>query len=164
MVAAAITAALAFGSLSCDSLDDDRVPVAPVNIVFPTVAEWNVYGVSGALTWKRFIREQRVPSNFPYVATTYTGFGGVLLVCDVAGTPKAYDLSCPVERKQSVRVFINTDDEHLAECPECGSRYNVFSLDGHPVSGVAAEKGYALRDYNVGPGMAGEYMVVSFKR
>ncbi len=161
---AAVCAAIIFSGLctSCHSLDDERIPVQPVNIVFPTVAEWNVYGVSGAMTWKSFIRQDRVPANFPYTASTYTGFGGVLLVCDVLGNPQAFDFSCPVERKQNVRVFINTEHEHLAECEECGSRYNVFSLLGHPVSGEAAEKGYALRRYKVGGGFGGEYMVVRF--
>lgn len=83
-------------------------------------------------------------------------------MCDVLGTPQAFDLSCPVERSKDVRVFINEDNEYLAECPKCHSTYNVFSLLGHPVSGEAASKGYALRRYRVGTGRAGEYMVVSF--
>ncbi|MBD5234265.1 MAG: hypothetical protein HDS65_08835 [Bacteroidales bacterium] len=161
---AALCAAIILpGLASCHSLDDDRVPVQPVNIVFPTVAEWNVYsGVSGALTWNRFIRQERIPSKFPYTANTYTGFGGVLLVCDVLGNPQAFDLACPVECRQNVRVAVKVDDEHLAVCPECGSKYNVFSLMGHPVSGEAARKGYALRRYRVGPGLGGDYMVVSY--
>ena len=28
---------------------------------------------------------------------TYTGFGGILLVTDMSGSPLAYDLACPVE-------------------------------------------------------------------
>ncbi len=148
---------------ACNTVNDDRVPVQPVNIVFRTVADWNVYGVAGALEHRSFIRDKRQPANFPYTEMTYTGFGGVLLVSDVMGTPMAYDLSCPVERRRNVRVFINDEAEHLAECPECGSRYNVFSLMGYPVSGEAADHGYALRRYRVTQGAEGQdYRTVRF--
>ena len=160
-MATAVTIVAAAAVYSCHSLDDDRIPVQPVNISFATVADWNIYGVNGALEWRRFIRSDRIPPNYPYTAMTYTGFGGVLLLCDVLGNPQAYDLACPVECRQDVRVFINTEDEHLAECPECGSKYNVFSLMGHPVSGIAATRGYALRRYCVGAGRV-DYMLVSF--
>ena len=145
----------------CEHLDDDRIPMEAVNIVFATPADWDVYGVAGAMSWKRFIRSERIPRDFPYTAMTYTGFGGILLLSDVLGTPQACDLACPVERKADVRVEVQPDDEFLAECPECHSRYNVFSLTGHPVSGPAADRGYALRRYRVGS-MNGNYMVVSY--
>lgn len=158
IVLAAIVALIA---ASCHTIDDDRIPVTPVNIVFNTVADWNIYGVTGAMDYRLFIRDQRKPANFPYTAMTYTGFGGVLLVSDVMGNPQAYDLSCPVEARKDVRVEI--DDEMLAHCPKCGSTYNVFSLQGHPVGGKAAEMGYGLRHYHVGPGRdASAYMVVSY--
>lgn len=154
-------AAIVFIFTSCHTIDDDRIPVHPVNIVFNTIADWNVYGVAGAMDYKYFIREQRKPANFPYTANTYTGFGGILLVSDVMGNPQAYDLSCPVEAENNVRVAV--DDEMLARCPKCGSTYDVFSLQGHPVSGRATELGYGLRRYMVGPGRANSaYMVVSF--
>lgn len=144
----------------CDSVNDDRVPVRPVQIAFGTVAEWNIYGVGGALDYRRFIRDERIPANYPYTANTFTGFGGVLLTCDVLGNPKAFDLSCPVECKQTVRVEVNTD-EYVAECPVCHSTYDVFSLPGTPLSGPAADKGYALRRYRVGPSQGGAYMLIS---
>ena len=157
-----IAAAAVLVCTGCDRLDNERIPVEQVNIVFQTVADWNIYGANSALTWNTFIRSERKPANFFYTAQTYTGYGGVLLVCDVLGNPQAFDLSCPVERSKDVRVFINEDNEYLAECPKCHSTYNVFSLLGHPVAGEAARQGYALRRYRVGAGRAGEYMVVSF--
>ena len=153
-----LCAAAVFGG--CDTLDDDRIPPAAVNIAFPSVAEWDVYGVSGALDHKRFIPEQNLPKGFFYTASTYCGFGGILLVGDVLGVPHAYDLSCPVERSTTVRVRINTET-NLAECPKCHSTYDVFSLTGHPVSGEAASKGYGLRHYHVGPGRGTVYMLIS---
>ena len=160
LLATAIAAA-AMAVAACHHLDDDRIPVMPVNIVFATPADWDVYGVHGALSYKSFIREQRVPRNFPYTALTYTGYGGVLLLCDVRGVPQAYDLSCPVEHKADVRIAIDEDDEFLARCPTCGSTYDVFSLTGHPVGGPAAKDGYALRRYSVGA-QGSNYMVVSY--
>lgn len=144
----------------CDRLDDDRIPVAAVNISFPTVAEWNVYGVASALDYRSFIPEQHLPKGFYYTASTYCGFGGVLLVGDVMGTPQAYDLACPVECRRDVRVRINTES-NLAECPQCHSTYDVFSLYGHPAGGEAAQKGYGLRRYRVGPA-SGSYMLISY--
>lgn len=160
--AAYIVGAFAALMLSaCHHINDDRVPATAVNILFPTVAQWNIYGVAGAMDHERFILEKRIPGNFPYTAMSYTGYGGILLVSDVLGDPKAYDLSCPVECKRDIRVEIDTD-KMLARCPKCGSTYDVFSLLGYPVGGPAAEKGYGLRRYYVGPGRDGSYMQISF--
>lgn len=130
--------------------------------MFNTEADWVIYGVPGAMSYKRFIREDRVPASFPYTASTYTGFGGVLLLSDVMGNAQAYDLACPVECKATTRVHIVPEDEFLAECPVCHSKYNVFSLAGHPVSGIAAERGYALRKYFVGSGRGGAFKRVGY--
>lgn len=160
-MAVAVTLVAAAVVSGCKSVDDDRVPVMPVNIGFATVADWNIYGVNGAMDWNVFIRSERRPSGFFYTEATYTGFGGVLLVCDALGNPLAYDLACPVECRQDVRISVNPDDNYLAECPECHSRYDVFSLYGNSVSGPAADRGYGLRRYSVGPGRGGEYRVVT---
>lgn len=146
---------------SCHYIDDKRVPVAPVNIEFPTVAQWNIYGVAAATDYQYFILDKRQPANFPYTASSSTGFGGVLLISDVHGIAHAYDLSCPVECKRDVRIKINKETM-LAHCDDCGSDYDVFSLEGYPVAGVAAERGYGLRRYYVGPGRDGMYMTVNY--
>ncbi|MDE5628289.1 MAG: hypothetical protein K2I69_01875 [Muribaculaceae bacterium] len=157
---AAASVALTLGA--CQTIDDNRVPYAPVNLSFNTMADWNVYGISGALDYRSFIRDKRLPANYPYTASAYTGFGGVLLVGDVLGEPVAYDLACPVECKKDVRVVIDTEDM-LARCPQCGSSYNVFSLRGHPVSGPAAQNGYGLRTYHVTVRTAGTpYALITY--
>ena len=143
----------------CDKLDDDRIPLMPVYIAFETAADWDVYGVAGALSSKEFIKDKRLPRNYPYTALSQTGFGGVLLLTDVLGSPAAYDLACPVERNRQFLVEVDPDDEYLAVCHECGSKYNVFSLRGHPVEGPAARHGYALRPYSVGK-RGNSFMVV----
>lgn len=156
MVAIIVSAAMAF--VSCHHVDGHRLHVGYVNITFLTVGDWNFYGVSGAAQHKRFILQEKIPTGFPYTALSSTGVGGVLLCTTYTAEPVAYDLACPVECRSDVRVFVNENNE--AECPRCHSRYYIFESPGHPISGPAAEDGFSLQVYRVGPGPRGEYMVV----
>ncbi len=146
---------------ACDKLDDTRVPNLPVHLVFNSVADWHTWGLGGATDHKRFIISdtERVPSGYPFTALDRTGFGGILLVEDVNGNIIPYDLACPVECKSTVRVRID-EDTFTAECPQCHSTYDVFSLYGHPLSGPAARDGYGLRRYHASRGNV-PYMVIS---
>ncbi len=154
-----LAAWLAIGGLSgCHSVDDDRIPWAPVSIPFQNVGEWNTYGVGGATDTRRFIKSEKVPSGFPYTVAMATGFGGVLLVCDYNNAYLAYDLACPVERKQTTRINVDTS-ENVGRCPVCGSTYDIFRTGG-PLSGPAATEGYALTRYIVSAGFSGEYMLI----
>lgn len=148
------------GFAGCHRLDTKRIPPAPVWVAFNTVADWNMYGVPGAMTHRRFIKEERVPGNFPYTATSHTGFGGLLIVGDVHGAPRCYDLACPVECRADVRIRVDTDILQ-ARCPVCGSVYDIFSNYGVPVAGKAAELGYGLQQYYIGAGSQGQYMVAT---
>lgn len=132
----------------CDTVDNKRLPAVPVQIVFSDPGGWITYGVSGAMQSRRFIRTLKVPADFPYTSTTFTGYGGVLLVSDVFGNPQAYDLACPVEGKADVRVEIDKETS-VAKCPKCKSSYDVFANEGSPLSGDAARLGYGLTRYNV---------------
>ncbi|MDE5997517.1 MAG: hypothetical protein K2G77_04810 [Muribaculaceae bacterium] len=153
---------------SCNQIDDDRIPSLPVYIDLSGAGMWNTYGVSGIGISRNFIKHQGVlsPSNFPYNANTYVGFGGVLLIGGVdpftsePNVPLAYDLSCPVECSQTVRVTI--DSEKLeAVCPVCGSHYDVIMAGGSPVSGPAltGKYKYGLRRYSCDPGQGGGYII-----
>lgn len=148
----------------CDSVDDERIPYAPVHITFPTVADWNIYGVKGdAADYARYIYSYpttRIPANFPYTANDYTGYGGILLVTDVMGNLSAYDLACPYEVKPTIRVIV-PDGELYAECPHCGSTFDIYTNHGNPRTGPAAERGYALKRYSVVSGGALEYRIVT---
>ncbi len=148
-----------FSTASCRHADDDRIPWADVRISFNSPAEWEIYGTPAAMDYQRFVRPERIPADYPYTALTYTGFGGVLLVADVMGTPQAFDLACPVEVRYDVRLFIN--DDFKAECPVCHSTYDVFLNYGTPLSGPAAQKGYSLKRYRVVDGSASEYRLVT---
>lgn len=158
--AAAVSAVMALCLLcACHHIDNHRLNVAYVNVTFLTVGDWTIYGVSGAGQHKRFILQDRIPSGFPYTAMSATGLGGVLLCTTYTTQPVAYDLACPVECKANIRVFVNDDNE--AECPKCGSRYDIFQLPGYPIAGPAARDGLGLQVYSVGPGPQGEYMRIS---
>lgn len=153
-----------FGLAGCDSvhLNYNRVPRTSVYVPFTTESEWHEYGVGGALQSRRFIRQERVPGNYPYPDYSYTGYGGVLLTCDVMSAIHVFDLSCPVERRPDVRIVIGSDN--FARCPQCGSVYDVFQIErnpGDPVSGPAFAEGYGLRSYRLLYGVDGRYALIS---
>lgn len=153
---------------ACNQVDDDRIPSLPVYINLSGAGMWNSYGVAGVGIHRQFINWQGVlsPSGFPFTANTYVGFGGVLLIGGVdpftsePNVPLAYDLSCPVERSQTVRVFIDSDNLE-AVCPQCGSRYDVVTAGGAPVGGIAltGTYKYALRRYYCDPAQGGGYII-----
>lgn len=153
---------------ACNQVDDDRIPSLPVYIDLSGSGMWNTYGVSGIGISRNFINYQGVlsPSGFSYTVNTYVGFGGVMLVGGVdpytsePNVPLAYDLSCPVECSQTVRVYI--DSENLdAVCPVCASHYDVIMAGGSPVSGPAltGKYKYGLRRYVCAPAQGGGYII-----
>ncbi|MDE6085539.1 MAG: hypothetical protein K2G40_03950 [Muribaculaceae bacterium] len=152
--------ALAVFSEGCRHLDTDRIPPAPVRLSFTTLNEWDIYGTPGAMNHKRYIKSERIPANFPYTALSQTGFGGLLLVGDIFGAPRAYDLACPVECRSDVRIVVD-EETGKARCPKCHSVYDIFTNYGQPLEGPALRDGYGLRQYYVGAGNQGEYMVVT---
>lgn len=169
LAAAAATLCLlpaAFLSAGCSRVDDDRIPSMPVAINLADPGLWNIYGVSGTGLWRTFIKDLNVPSGFPYSANTHTGFGGVLLIGGVDpfdGTtdqPLAYDLSCPVECRRDVRVYIE-ENSLDAVCQLCESRYNVLTGGGTAISGDAYDHKprYGLRRYQCIPGQLGGYII-----
>ena len=153
---------------ACNQVDDDRIPSLPVFIDISGAGLWNTYGVSGVGISRNFINSDGIvsPSGFPYNANSYVGFGGVLLIGGVdpftgeSNVPLAYDLSCPVECRQNVRVAINADNLE-AVCPVCASRYDVLTAGGAPVGGPAltGDTKYGLRRYVCQPGRGGGYII-----
>ena len=102
MAAGALSAAI----VSCSKVDDNRIPPTRVNIQFRNVGEWDIYGNPAACSAKIFDKEKGIPAAAFFTATTFTGFGGVMLVADPTGEFRAYDRACPVEaRRDAVVVF-----------------------------------------------------------
>lgn len=151
---------------ACHEVEDERIPRMPVSINLTGAGMWNTYGVAGTGLYREFIKQERVPSNFPYSEATYTGYGGVLLIGGMdpftsePDVPLAYDLSCPVERSRDVRVYVSPDNLD-AVCPVCHSHYNVITGGGSPVSGPAltGQIKYGLRRYQCLPGNGGGYYI-----
>ena len=158
-------------SVACHTIDDDRIPNMPVNIAIADAGMWNIYGVSGFGSNRNFIissGSEREPAGFPYNSKSATGFGGVLLIegidpfTAVSAVPLAYDLACPVERLPEVRVVVNPET-YFAECPVCGSCFDVTLGAGAPVSGMAAtgKYKYGLKQYSCVPSQAGGYYITN---
>lgn len=150
---------------SCHEIDDDRIPSYPVSINLGEAAMWHTYGVSGYGIHRQFIKQLREPAGFPYLERSFTGFGGVLLIGGMdpfstqTNIPLAYDLACPVERKQDVRVKIDPST-YEAICPVCGSVYDITMSGGSPISGPAYKDRYGLRRYKCLPGNGG-YLITN---
>ncbi len=101
-----------------------------------------------------------MPADFPYTDMDRTGYGGLLLSMDAMGNLVVYDLACPYEVRPTVRLTV-PEGEPYAQCPECGSTYDIYTNYGHPRSGPAADKGYALRRYSAVWGGSLEYLVIT---
>lgn len=154
--------------LSCNQVDDDRIPSLPVYINLSGAGMWNTYGVAGVGIYRNFINAgtTQSPAGFHFTANTYVGFGGVLLIGGVdpftteTNVPLAYDLSCPVERSPEIRVTVDADNLE-AVCHKCGSHYNVITAGGSPVAGPAltGDTKYGLRRYVCSPGQGGGYII-----
>lgn len=149
-------------STGCHSVDDERIPYCEVRLTFTTIGDWHKYGVGGAGESKRFIlaNNLRQPIDFPFSVMDRTGYGGLLLSMDALGNVIVYDLACPYEVRPSIRIRV-PEGETYAECPECGSTYDIYTNYGHPLSGPSAQHGYALQRYNAIFGGALEYLVIT---
>lgn len=149
-----------FVTSSCHTVNDERIPAMPVRLTFHTQGDWIVHGVAGAGDYKIYNRVKGIPVDYPYTALDATGYGGVMVVCDVSGEYAAVDVACPVEASPDVTVYV-PKGELYAQCPKCGSTFEVFSNCGYPRTGLAAERGYALTRYHVSYGGSNEYIVVT---
>lgn len=132
-------------------------------VPFATVGDWHIYGVSGATQSRRFIKSQKVPSNYPYTDVCATGFGGILLVYTNYNEYLAFDLSCPVEHSTKTLVYVD-NETFYAKCPVCGSTYDIFftpTAPGYPMSGPARTDGYGLTIYRVAFGVDGNYALIT---
>lgn len=144
---------IALTTQSCHEVDSDRIPAASVYVDLSY--NWEIYGVHSMGEYRYFIRGNKStnsePANFPYNADARTGFGGLLLTCDAQNQPLVYDMACPYERTQNIRVRIDSEDFNVAECEKCHSRYNVTEFFGSAISGPAKDHRYGLTRYVAQP-------------
>lgn len=74
--------------------------------------------------------------------TDRIGYGGILVYSGFDGSYYAFDMSCPYEAKQNIRVYPN--DTGQAVCEGCGSVFDIGYGIGNPSSGKAKQ---ALKRY-----------------
>lgn len=73
----------------------------------------------------------------PIQATDRVGYGGVLAYVGFDGNYYAFDLACPYEAKQNVKVTPNELGQVV--CETCGTVYDISYGIGNPVKGPAKE-------------------------
>lgn len=137
-------------TVSCDTVDSDRIPPVNVNIAFSTIGDWELYGVSGAGMYRLFIESERQPAGFPYKGLEGTGYGGLLLIADPMGQNLVYDLACPVCIPTVSRIVPDTEASTAGvfKCNRCGSSYDAYA-GGAPHSGQAVKDKYGLQRYHI---------------
>jgi len=101
---------------------------------------------------KRNIFTQSLGSmgNYLYVtksniATDRLGYGGILVVHAYDDNYYAFDLACPVELNQNIRVG-KPDLSFICKCDSCGERYDLSLGLGVPLNHISKE---TLRRYKV---------------
>jgi nitrite reductase/ring-hydroxylating ferredoxin subunit len=74
--------------------------------------------------------------------TDRIGYGGILVYTGFDGSYYAFDMACPYEAKQNIRVYPNNAGQ--AVCEGCGSVFDIGYGIGAPSKGLAKE---ALKRY-----------------
>lgn len=125
-------------SNSCDRSDESIVPSYPVFIELRTDNTASaLVSPGGYMIFTKISNEAKA-----------IGYGGVLIIRGVTEQNEiyAYDLTCPVENKQSVKLTIQ--DGIKLHCSKCGSEFGNI-LYGNPVAsaGQAMEQKRTLRRY-----------------
>jgi nitrite reductase/ring-hydroxylating ferredoxin subunit len=130
---------------SCTKTIESPIPYARVNLKLDL--RYEDKDLKGAYFHKEFTSARNAGES--------VGYSGVLVVCGFENIYYAYDLCCPHEASQKIRVVAN--DIGQAVCPECGTVYDTGYGSGSPVEGVSK---YPLRRYTISP--YGDELVIQF--
>lgn len=90
----------------------------------------------------------------PVQATDRIGFGGVLVYVGFDGNYYAFDLACPYEAKQNIKVTPNELGQVV--CETCGTVYDISYGIGNPKTGPSKE---ILKRYKVS--LQGDVLYIS---
>ncbi len=126
---------LAGFSFSCEKKIDSSIPDYEVYIE-TNPKQYAELRIPGRAVECVYTPGVPVPANFRF------GYGGVLIYRDLEGRIRSCDLACPVEAQANIRVKVTMP---YAECPVCGSRFDLSWGFAAPVSGPAKE---SLRSYH----------------
>lgn len=124
---------LAFSVESCNDNVISSIPDFPVYLNLNLTSTYPTFrnSVNQSLVFEKAIS-----------VTDRIGYGGILVYTGFDGEYYAFDMACPYEAKQTIRVHPN--DIGQAICESCGSVYEIGYGIGYPSSGKAKE---ALKRY-----------------
>lgn len=126
--------------MSCHKVDVSNVPYARVYLELDLA--FKDKDLVGSLNFKEITSANG--QNYG----TQLGYSGVLVVSgfDSSGSTRyyAYDLCCPYEAKKN--VMVKADNTGWAQCPECGTKYEIAYGSGTPSDGPSK---FALTRFDV---------------
>ncbi len=126
---------LLLGLLFGCNTNTTTIPLAPVQLQVNLLQATNLTAIGSTESYIT-----------PSTGLEYLGYGGILVVHTLSDNYCAFDLACPYEAQQTVRVVVQPD--LTAKCPVCGSVYRIMDGTGWPISGPTRHK---LKQYNVYP-------------
>ena len=113
---------------SCNDNVQSSIPIFPVYLELNLATTYTTFkdNINESLTFVKRINEiDRI------------GFGGILVYVGFDGQYYAFDMCCPYEAEQNVRVYPN--DIGQAVCEKCSSVFDIGYGIGNPSSGLAKE-------------------------
>ena len=127
-------------AMSCNKVNVSNVPYARVYLELDLT--YKDKDLVGALHFKE------ITSTSGQNYGTQLGYSGVLVVSgfDYNGNTKyyAYDLCCPHEANKN--TMVKADNTGWAECPKCGTKYEIAYGTGTPSDGPSE---FALTRFDV---------------
>jgi Rieske Fe-S protein len=132
------------GLTSCYDNYISSIPDYPVNLSLNLTSTYPTF---------RNSVNQFLVFDKPVKQGDFVGFGGILVYSGFDGNYYAFDLACPHEVDPKVKVTPN--DVGQAECPVCGSVYDISYGIANPVKGPAKE---TLRRYKTA--LQGDILVI----
>lgn len=136
---------LTFNLVSCDDNFVSSIPDYPVNLNLNLTSSYPNFKNS-ANDFLLFKTIEGLPAD------SRIGFGGIM-VCtsgfDDYGNSLyfAFDMACPFEVKNNIRVYPNPNTISHVVCEKCGSVFDVSYGNGGPISGPALDAKKVLKRY-----------------
>lgn len=109
---------------ACNNELESGIPASKVNLSLDLSME--DFKLTSPLASMSYIR--------PRISGEATGYGGILVVSGFNDQLFAYDLSCPNEKKPTVRIV--PSDNGTATCPTCNTLYDTANGSGNSIKGA----------------------------
>jgi len=123
-------AAMFFSLISCTDYESS-IPIRPVYI-----NRINAYGIKSVGTYLYIDKTTQ--------ASDRIGFGGILVVHAYDDNFYAFDLACPVEANEKVRI--SKPEGLICKCDSCGESYDLTFGLGIPLNHISKQ---GLKRYSV---------------